>query len=596
MIKKEILFISFVLSLSLASIAQDTLKLMQYNLLYYGKNIYDCNSTNNNVDNKNVALQTIIEYAKPDLFCVNEMDASTTDVNYLMDNALNVDGVTYWQHADLTGSFSINMLYYNSEKFTLNSQEYITASPRQTNVYHLTYIPESIDFTVFVAHLKAGEDADDQTDRANSTLNVMNYIENRGSGNYIFMGDLNIYYSSEQAFQNLTTVTYPEFAFFDPINRIGSWHNSSAYSDIHTQATHTSGDCFVTGGMDDRFDFILISEKIKNGDEKIQYLSNSYETIGQDGNHFNDALTDGTNNSAPSDVINALYNMSDHLPVSLELVFGVPNPPVTIFNKTFDDQSLTSGGWTEYSVADGARIWNVPDNTYGHNSTYYIKMSGYDSGSSSTVNNEDWFISPSFNANSLEDEILTFWTAGKYSGNALQVYYALDYTEGEDPNMSTWVEFSGFNLSTTFDYTWEISGNIDVSQILGEDVRIAFKYTSEEASGSRTWQIDDILLVGTDATATVQNKKSVNINKLSVFPNPTKGTINLAYSLNLNSEISVQIYDSRGRLVFSEIDFPKEKGSHNYALTPSLEDMPAGLYFIKVSDNEGFNTIKLLKE
>ena len=178
----------------------------------------------------------------------------------------------------------------------------------------------------------------------------------------------------------------------------------------------------------------------------------------------------------------------------------------------------------------------------------------------------------------------------------MQVYYSSNYTEGEDPNTSTWVEFLGFNLSTTLDYTWETSGNIDVSQILGEDVRVAFKYTSEEVSGSRTWQIDDILLVGTDETATVQNKKSSNINKLSVFPNPTKGTIKLAYSLNLNSEISLQIYDSRGRLVFSEIDLPKEKGSHNYTLTPSLEDMPSGLYFIKVSDKEGFNTIKLLKE
>ena len=596
MFKKEILLICFGISLSFASLAQDTLKIMQYNLLYYGKNVYDCNSTNNNIDDKNVALRTIIEHTQPDIFCVNEMDASTSDVNYLMDNVLNIDGVTSWQHANLTGSFSVNMLYYNSEKFTLNSQEYITASPRQTNVYHLTHISEAIDFTVFVAHLKAGAASDDQDDRANATINVMNYIENRGAGNYIFMGDLNIYYSSEQAFQNLTTVTSTEFAFFDPINRIGSWHNSSSFSDVHTQATHTSGDCFVTGGMDDRFDFIMISEKIKDGENKIQYLTNSYETVGQDGNHFNDALIDGTNNSAPSNVISALYNMSDHLPVSLELVFGVPNPPVTIFNKTFNDQSLTSGGWTEYSVLDAARIWNIPDNTYGHNSTYYIKMSGYDSGNNVAVDNEDWLISPSFNANELDDEILTFWTAGKYSGNDLQAYYSLDYTEGEDPNVSTWVELSGFNLSTTADYTWETSGNIDISQILGENVRIGFKYTSEENTGSRTWQIDDILLVGTDPTATVQDLKPSNIKNLSVFPNPTKEIINVSYSLDFGNKIRLQVFNSAGILVYSEDNLPNKKGTHIHTLESSVKDLPTGMYFFKISDKEGFRTVKLIKE
>ena len=43
---------------------------------------------------------------------------------------------------------------------------------------------------------------------------------------------------------------------FDPIDRPGSWHDKSAFKDIHTQAPSTS---FGSGGgMDDRFDFQLV--------------------------------------------------------------------------------------------------------------------------------------------------------------------------------------------------------------------------------------------------------------------------------------------------------------------------------------------------
>jgi hypothetical protein len=51
--------------------------------------------------------------------------------------------------------------------------------------------------------------------------------------------------------------------------------------------------------------------------------------VGQDGKHFNRALTDSpTNTTVPANVLNALYNNSDHLPVNLKLVVtglvGIP--------------------------------------------------------------------------------------------------------------------------------------------------------------------------------------------------------------------------------------------------------------------------------
>ena len=75
----------------------------------------------------------------------------------------------------------------------------------------------------------------------------------------------------------------------------------------------------ATGGMDDRFDFFLGSSGILDG-EGIAYITGSYETVGQDGNHFNKAINDLPANAAvaPS-VADALHDASDHLPLYVDM-------------------------------------------------------------------------------------------------------------------------------------------------------------------------------------------------------------------------------------------------------------------------------------
>ena len=74
--------------------------------------------------------------------------------------------------------------------------------------------------------------------------------------------------------------------------------------------------------MDDRFDFILMSSSIINGTKGITYCEDSYWAVGQEGHRFNGSISSPTNSTLPSNVIDALYNMSDHLPVVAELAFG----------------------------------------------------------------------------------------------------------------------------------------------------------------------------------------------------------------------------------------------------------------------------------
>ncbi len=316
--------------------SQDTIKVMQYNLLYYGKQTDFCTTTNNNVDKKNGYLKTIIQHIKPDIFSVNELDGDSEypiidDASYLLDNALNVDGVSYYRKADFPKVYLANTIFYNSNKLRLKE-----SIPKQFtyggvdkifNVYKLYYNAEDLAMTedtafiyCLVAHLKAGSYPENQTQRDYETNYIMDYFESIGeAGNFLILGDFNVYSPTESAFQNLINPDNSLYTFYDPADQIGEWSRNYDYRYYHTQSTHESGECYSGGGMDDRFDFILASNYVMSGIDHFEYITDSYKTIGQDGSNYNGSLNTSTNTSVPTNVAQALYNMSDHLPVYLEL-------------------------------------------------------------------------------------------------------------------------------------------------------------------------------------------------------------------------------------------------------------------------------------
>jgi hypothetical protein len=312
--------------------AQDTIKVMHYNLLYYGKTVYDCTSTTNNRDEKNENLKTIIQYVKPDIFSVNELDGeSDADAKYLLDNALNVDGVTSYRKTEFPETYLANTIFYNVNKLVLkrnNPISYILGGYKKFfNVFQFYFNSDNLEVTndtafiyCAVTHLKAGNDPNYELQRAYETSLIMDYFETLGQkGNYMIMGDFNVYTPTEECFQNLINPDNSLYTFYDPADQIGEWSSNYNYRFVHTQSTHITGDCFSGGGMDDRFDFILASDYIMNGTNHFEYITDSYKAIGQDGSSYNGSLNTTSNSAVPNNVANALYNMSDHLPVYLEL-------------------------------------------------------------------------------------------------------------------------------------------------------------------------------------------------------------------------------------------------------------------------------------
>lgn len=320
-----LLFVAYMLS------AQDTLTIMQYNLLNYGNYTSYCTPSNNNIDTKDEYIRTIIDYVKPDIFAVNEISSSEAIHQRLLDNDLNVNGVNYYRKANfikVADSYLVNMLYYNWDKLELHSHTIAQSYIRDIDVYKLYYrsddlvVGDTAFITCIVAHLKSSGGANNENKRRDMVFNTMNYLDGYGdNNNYLFIGDFNVYESDEPAYQLMTNYTNPEINFYDPIDTPGDWHNNYTYRFIHTQATHNvQNGCASYGGMDDRFDFILLSNDIMQGLKDVEYIEGSYSTIGQDGLHFNKAINDDPENlSEPANVIEALYGNSDHLPISIML-------------------------------------------------------------------------------------------------------------------------------------------------------------------------------------------------------------------------------------------------------------------------------------
>ena len=328
--KKSLLALLF-LACSAASLARDTLTVMHYNLLYYGITTSFCNNQNNNVDLKDQYLSNIIDFVRPDIFTVNELGRGQDNANRILDNVMNVVGNNRYSAAsytNTTNSTIVNMLYYDHNKFSLYFEAVVANLMRDINLYTLYYndqemlaAGDTIFLTAIVAHLKAGGAAEDQQTRTAEAQAVMDYINaNNMKGNLLFLGDFNMGSSFEQAFQHITYHPNEAIRFYDPINQPGQWYNNPNFAPYHTQSTRSgSHDCFVSGGLDDRYDLILASRAVMQGYYGLQYIDGSYKALGQDGNRFHQSVIYRANNSAPQVIIESLYWMSDHLPVVMKM-------------------------------------------------------------------------------------------------------------------------------------------------------------------------------------------------------------------------------------------------------------------------------------
>lgn len=315
--------------------AQDTLTVMQYNLLYYGNyqsGFADCFETNNNTQRKDECIRTIVDYVKPDIFTVCEFGATQALQTDFLRHNLNINGANYWQSDNIINyenSNIINHIFYDSRKMGLKKHVALRTNPRDTDVYEL-YLKtpslaagDTIKLVCIVAHPKAGMGYEGQR-RALMQV-AMDYVnQHYPTDNVLIMGDFNMYGASESGYRLLTqTYSNPSICFMDPlanVGGVGEWTNNNQFTAFHTQSTRSySDECFSSGGLDDRFDFILMADEIAFSYNHLRYVQGFYHAVGNDGRHFNMSVNQGNNTAVPTEVADALFDCSDHLPVTMKI-------------------------------------------------------------------------------------------------------------------------------------------------------------------------------------------------------------------------------------------------------------------------------------
>ncbi len=158
-----------------------------------------------------------------------------------------------------------------------------SAQARQTLRYQLRPVgyDESADFYVYSNHYKASTGPSNMNRRQVEAAALRANADALGEGTHaIYSGDYNIRSSNEQSYQTLLSSGNGQA--FDPISKPGTWHDSSSFKAVHTPAPATGPSGLVGSGVDDRFDFQLVTGEFLDG-EGLSYLSGSYHTFANNG-------------------------------------------------------------------------------------------------------------------------------------------------------------------------------------------------------------------------------------------------------------------------------------------------------------------------
>ena len=195
-----------------------------------------------------------------------------------------------------------------------------TGAGRRTDRWQIRLLGSSppCDFYIYSSHLKASTGTANQEDRRQGIEWILENAQELPDGScIIYAGDYNIYSSGEPAYE-LLVAEGPRQAI-DPYGN-GTWSgDGNAYK--HTQSPRAdAGSGLIGGSLDDRFDFQLFTSAFQDG-VGLDFIDGTLRPLGNDGNHYDVAINDGTNAYFPGNtprsnaLADALHDGSDHIPV-----------------------------------------------------------------------------------------------------------------------------------------------------------------------------------------------------------------------------------------------------------------------------------------
>ena len=562
----------FIFILILSFLSASSVRMLTYNLLNFSDD-----------DNREMHYITILESISPDLIIAQEIIGQDGFENFQSD-VLDVFQGGQWSGAPFINQSAQQdiALFYKQDIFTyINTSAINTAQSSGTRdviEWTMVHNPSDLEFNIYGVHFKASSGASNASQRLEEATILRNHLNSLPIGrHFIVGGDFNIYSnssSSEPAFNMLTGDSDDNTGrLFDPINRIGNWHNNSSFSDVHTQSPRTSSfGGGANGGMDDRFDWLFVSENILSDQSSMFYIENTYTAYGNDGNHFNDAINSGNNFSVSNDIADALHDASDHLPVYMDvwfddLVYSDQGIVITEIMANPSSVSDSYGEWFEIlNVTDSSILldgWSIKDNGIDN----HIIAS----------DNEDLIIE--------SGQFFVLTRNGNVSSNG---GVNADYV------------YSGFSLSNTEDqiiimdndgaivdevhYTgdWNVSNGIsmEVHDALSDNSLVENWFASTLAYGFGDYGTPGNSYEG-NLSIENQNVNPDQFIVYNLFPNPFNGLTTIKLYSEKSQRITIQTFDLVGRELHDlEIKYIK---AGNTQLQWNGSNYVSGIYFLKIS-------------
>jgi hypothetical protein len=192
--------------------------------------------------------------------------------------------------------------------------------------------------------------------------------------------------------------------------------------------------------------------------------------------------------------------------------------------------------------------------------------------------NNDWLISPQITLGATGNT-LSFWAKSCDTAYGLEKFkVGVSTTDAATVNFT--VISAGAYITTPANITWvKYTYNLDAYANL--PVYISINCVSDDQFG---FAVDDF-----SVTATTLGTASFFNQNFAVYPNPATTVLNIN-SKNNGALNQIEVTDLNGRTV-------KSINANGVATTQiNIADLTSGVYFLKVSSNEGVGTTKIIKK
>jgi endonuclease/exonuclease/phosphatase family metal-dependent hydrolase len=590
-------------------------------------------------------FRLVLDAVDPDVVIVQEMISSAGVTQFLNDVMNYTVAGEYAAGPFVNGPDTDNALFYKNATVTYISHQEIATALRNISEYVLRpvgYSSTAAQFRMYSGHLKAGETSSDQTARLAEATILRNYLNGLPAGSHFAFGaDMNVQSSTETAYQKLVgSETDNDGRLKDPLNQPGTWHDNGAFASIHSQSPRTTQfGGGATGGMDDRFDQLLVSYAFDDG-SGLSVVPGTYTAYGNDGLHFNQAINAGTNEAVGTVIANALHAAADHIPVFFDfqvpakigagtslalgdvIVGGVKALPLGVENQAvapadeltyslavpsgFTGPSgpfeLAAGGSAEHSIGLDSTTAGVKNGTLVISSND-VDYSTWNVGLSGTVLRH---ARPSLDGSAVVlSDTIDFGShpAAEFTEQALLVFnVGYDSLQALLEANAATITGGGGRFSFVGGFTPAEIGGVRAEYALAFDAVGATEdslYTASLLVTTRDdWEktgatVLDTLRVALQAF--VQGGTSVpgggeltfSIGRCS--PNPFTGGTSLALTLPRDTDVSVSVYDVAGRRVRALVSGTLTRGIHEIAWDGrdrAGAKVSTGVYFYRVTAGE----------